>query len=418
MLLEFKIKNYLSIKDELTFSMRAPSKTNHLESIIDHGKDQGYTTGLITGANASGKSALIEGMITALATLRNCTYFQPGMNIPRIVPFKFDEVSLNSNTHFGFIFIADSIKYEYNFELNSHKIVSESLYKYTSAKKSMIFERSNTNDYVFPQHLRSSLNDIKNKNTDNKLFLSTASNWNCQETIIPFKWLINNIEIFHSFIPNPSYIIPEDIKTKKFILGILKAADLNIVDYSVKRQRIIYNDIQSKEIQTFNKEVGTVIYNEKETFVNVITTFHKIKNKDGKESLLPLDLREESAGTQKMFYIALTLNGILKGKTIIVDEIEKELHSHLVEFIIKLFNTQETNPNRSQLIFSTHSRTLINDDLFDHEQINFMEKEEHTGTTTLYKLSDFSIRNNLNIEKGYNVGRFGAVPFIKYPGIF
>jgi len=418
MLISFRIKNFLSIKDELTFSMLAEKKTNHPGSIATSGKEKIYTTGLITGANASGKSALIDGMISALLFLRHSSYMGPGAQIPRIMPFKFDEITIKSSSFFEFTFTVKDVKYIYGFSADVFRVYSEYLYKYTSAKKSLIFERTNTNEYNFPQHLRPTLNDLVPKNAENKLFLATASTWNFFEAIVPFKWLLENVEIVQSFAPNPNYIIPNDKETKDFVLGILKAADLNIVDYTVERQTIKYNDAQSKNVQALNENVGMPLFNESETFVNIITTYHKIKDDKGNEKILPLDLREESAGTQKMFYMALSLRSILAGKTIIIDEIEKELHSHLVELIIKIFNNEVTNPHRSQLIFTTHSRNLIDDDIFDHSQINLVEKNEIKGTTTLYKLSDFSIRNNLNIEKGYNNGRFGAVPFIKYPGLF
>ena len=40
-------------------------------------------------------------------------------------------------------------------------------------------------------------------------------------------------------------------------------------------------------------------------------------------------------------------------------------------------------------------------------------KNVDTGESTLYPLSDFSVRKQENIEKGYLLGRYGAVPFIK-----
>ena len=46
------------------------------------------------------------------------------------------------------------------------------------------------------------------------------------------------------------------------------------------------------------------------------------------------------------------------------------------------------------------------------DQIWFTEKDEKTGISDLYSLSDFSVRKDENVEKGYLMGRYGAIPFI------
>ena len=41
----------------------------------------------------------------------------------------------------------------------------------------------------------------------------------------------------------------------------------------------------------------------------------------------------------------------------------------------------------------------------------FAEKDD-AGASHLYSLADFKVRKDLDIEKGYFAGRFGAVPFL------
>ena len=43
----------------------------------------------------------------------------------------------------------------------------------------------------------------------------------------------------------------------------------------------------------------------------------------------------------------------------------------------------------------------------------FTEKGEQTAATDLFSLYDFSVRKDMKVEKGYLIGRFGAIPFIK-----
>ena len=40
-------------------------------------------------------------------------------------------------------------------------------------------------------------------------------------------------------------------------------------------------------------------------------------------------------------------------------------------------------------------------------------KEEETAVTNLFSLYDFPIKKGTEIEKGYLLGRYGAIPFIK-----
>ena len=47
------------------------------------------------------------------------------------------------------------------------------------------------------------------------------------------------------------------------------------------------------------------------------------------------------------------------------------------------------------------------------DQIWFTEKDEQTAATDLFSLYDFSVRKDTKVEKGYLIGRFGAIPFIK-----
>ena len=96
----------------------------------------------------------------------------------------------------------------------------------------------------------------------------------------------------------------------------------------------------------------------------------------------------------------------------IIDELDKSLHPFLVQYIIELFNN-DNNSSGSQLIFNTHDTNILDLNIFRRDQIWFTEKDNITGESILYALSDFSVRNKENIEKGYMLGRYGAVPFIK-----
>ena len=122
----------------------------------------------------------------------------------------------------------------------------------------------------------------------------------------------------------------------------------------------------------------------------------------------------ESQGTQKLFYLTgPVLNILKKGGILIIDELEARLHPLMTCELIRLFQSQETNPKRAQLIFTTHDTNLLSNrvKLFRRDQIWFVEKDRQ-GASHLYSLAELKVRNDRTFEDDYIEGRYGAVPFL------
>ena len=60
----------------------------------------------------------------------------------------------------------------------------------------------------------------------------------------------------------------------------------------------------------------------------------------------------------------------------LVDEIEKELHPALVEFIVAKFQSKKTNPNGAQIVFTTHNTDLLSMELLRKDQLYFVDKDK------------------------------------------
>jgi hypothetical protein len=88
------------------------------------------------------------------------------------------------------------------------------------------------------------------------------------------------------------------------------------------------------------------------------------------------------------------------------------MHPSLVKFIMNLFRNPDINKAGAQLIVTTHETGILTLDMFRRDQIYFTEKDFKTGVTDLYSLDEFSVRKTENIEKGYLMGRYGAIPFL------
>ena len=413
MLVEISVKNFMSIKDEMTFSMVAGLGDENLENIIQNDclSERILKSTAIYGANASGKTNFIRALTAAILMVRKSNSRNINEQLTEMKPFKFDKNTVNEPCEFKFVFIKNNVKYIYGFSADINRIYTEYLYQYLSSKPSLIFERKNVNEYKFTQIEQSKLEELVTKNTENKLFLSTATAWNYEKTRDAYIWFSENIDTYNDYMNVGGYSLDKfendkEGDLKRFTINLLKEADILIDDYDfqVKNTNVnnilAFNNIKIPNENVVQKEVR-------------ISTFHKIESDVGDVESYELELGEESLGTQSLFFFSPILKEAFeKGKVIIIDEIDKSLHPLLVKFIINLFHNDQINKNNAQLIFNTHDTNLLSLNTFRRDQIWFTEKESKKGATDLYPLDDFSVRKTENIQKGYLNGRYGAIPFV------
>lgn len=418
MLLQFNLTNYMSFKDEAILSMFASKDKEHEESLIQFQKEFILPSISIYGANASGKTNINKALVFAILFVRNSNQMQVNQKI-NVVPFLLDETSRFEKSKFDFIFVHNDIKYEYGFVVDQDKVYEEYLYEYRTNKPSMIFERSNVNIYKYTSNTRKELSSIETKNTDNKLFLSTATLWNASCTKNPFLWFSEGIDVFdsnnleHFFIE--SFEKETNENTKNFMKKLIKNADLNIVDFNFEIKNADVSKIQLPPgIQLDNNIANQLLDNVKEWR---LSTLHQVIE-NGKIRRYEFPFQFESKGTINFFYLGpVLLNALKTGKTIVIDEIDSGLHPKLVMYLIGLFNNRTENPKGAQLIFNTHDIVQLSLNQFRRDQIYFVEKDNFTGTSTLYSLDEYSPRKTENVGKGYLQGRFGAVPEIGFEEI-
>ena len=63
------------------------------------------------------------------------------------------------------------------------------------------------------------------------------------------------------------------------------------------------------------------------------------------------------------------------------------------------------------MIVTTHEAHLLDQDLLRRDEYWFVEKDDNQQSQ-LVSLADFRIRKDLQVQKGYLQGRFGAIPMI------
>ncbi len=356
-------------------------------------------------------------MTAAIILIRKSSGRQINEKLLEIVPFKFDKDSKNKPTKFEFIFSTKGIRYVYGFSADVNKVYDEYLYQYLSAKPSMIFERKNTNEYKFTQNEEKELNSIKDKNTENKLLLATATTWNYGKTREAYMWFANSIDTYSDYETLQNRVLEkfdndQDGSLKKFTINLLREAEININDYNIKTENMTKDDmvafIHDPVIQGILKNSSDI-----NGVSRTVLTAHEIEDKEEGNIQYFLNMQEESLGTQNLFFLSPILKETFEqGKVAVIDEIDRSLHPMLVKYIVELFHNPKVNIHNAQLLFNTHDTNLLSLDIFRRDQIYFVEKDYSKGTTELYSLDEFSVRKQENIRKGYLQGRYGSIPFL------
>lgn len=415
MLLEFSVKNFLSIKEKIVLSAIANKGNEHEDILIESGKDRILPTIAIFGANASGKSNIFKALTSAIILVRMSNIFQVD-NTTGIMPFLFDDKCADGKTEMDFLFINNGKKFKYGFVADNKNVYDEYLYEYKSSRPTVIFERKNINEYIFTTPFKS-LEEYTEKNTHNKLFMCTATAWNCEATKDAYLWFAEKTDTYDQNVIRDNQYFEyldrnkDNNKAKEFLLSLLKHAEINIVDYEFESRVLENSSIPFPPGFNIDKSV----FDEIKQFR--LETIHEVKSEDGEIQRYTLNFEQESVGTKLLFaYGPIIMEALEKGKTIVIDELGNSLHIELSKYLIDIFNDKNLNKNGAQLIFNTHDVNLLSLDVFRRDQIYFVEKSNETFESKLYPLSVFSPRKADNIRKSYLQGKYGAFPNVT-PGI-
>ncbi|TAE19954.1 MAG: ATP-binding protein [Bacteroidetes bacterium] len=412
MLIQFSVKNYKTFAEEAKLSMVAnhDKTTRFAENVFQVPK---YNLNLLKsavvyGANASGKTKLVEAFAFMRGFVRESAKQQSDDTIP-VQPFRLSTETENEPSMFEIVFIQEGVLYRYGFEVTEEKVMSEWLYYKPKTKEIELFYRFEQN--FGEVHKDFKVQDlIKRKRVlENTLLLSVADSANESIAKKIFSWFtqfnviygLREIEYMHYTI---SRLENEIYKTH--ILTFLESANLEIEDlYTVKLPEL---NVQNSIMYFIKKFVeDKKVYTKR-------AKYDENKRRVGQEEFAMLE--DESTGTAKYFALsAPILDSLENGNTLVIDELDAKLHPNLVEKIVQLFNSPTTNPKNAQLIFNTHNTNLLGANLFRRDQIWFVKKDRY-GTSTLYSLASFKtdeVRKDDNYENKYIEGRYGAVPYLQ-----
>lgn len=414
MLIEFRVANHRSIRDEQVLSMEAGrvdvDTDGHPRQVSGHASAI-LPVAAIYGANASGKSNVLHAIsFMSEAVLLSHRMWSPDAGVPSESfawgPAK-SEPSLYEAT-----FLSGGVKFQYGFVASSEAFLEEWLYAWPNGKKQTWFERDKDN-FKFGENLRGENRLIEEVTRSNALFISAAVQHRHAQLEPVFSWFrairrnfragqrfartggLDAAQVFdrdsnqRTLFPDTELLSETESLANGF-RALLKSADIGIVDVRVT----------TSESDNPRRARRTMFYLQHQS--------------DMEDSWLPLE--EESQGTQTLFRLALPiLQTIRRGGILLVDELESSLHPAVAQQIVQQFNNPETNPQNAQLIFTTHDTNLLGtiqgDPTLRRDQVWLTEKDSE-GASVLYPLTDFKPRKSENLERGYLQGRYGAIPFL------
>ena len=449
MLIRFNVKNFLSFSEREDgkteeFSMIAGKVRSKREHIYDNGKVKMLKFAAVYGANAAGKSNLVRAMEFMQRIVL--------LGLPEGHTDKYCKISEDNKekeSYFEMEIMLGEKYYAYGFELilNQSEFISEWLVELTADnKENLIFSRDiRKGIYKFGNSVKTKglidkldvyAEDIQE---DSSVLLLSIMNQNKKTLYQQYKdaavfqdvyqWIRMGLDINYPDRPISDYSYMADTENVEEVCRIISAFGTGITGFKMVKVPIekvlghlpkeirddLVANIEKKSIELkSNKKVksfGIIMRSNRDFFIvdldkdNNITC-RTIKFSHGKENIL-FNLSEESDGTVRILDLLEVLLS-RKGKTYVIDELDRCLHPSLTYKFVDTF-LQLAEQKDIQLIVTTHESRLLDFDLLRRDEIWFVNKRK-TGESDIYSLEEYNARFDQKIDKAYLEGRYGGVP--------
>ena len=421
MLIRFAVENFRSFRERMELNMQATAlKDEGLDSNMFQppgSQKKLLKSAVVYGNNASGKSNLMHALSALTYLVTESVNFNPDDPIRPYDPFLFEEKAKDDPVTFEAEFFSSGfVRYIYKVTFQSDRIIKESLHFYPKTQKALLFERKDRNNVKFGDAFTGEKKSLLNRLLENQLLLSKAANDNNKVVIPAYRFFSKHLNVF-PYIPERREQHLERLITRQIaeskdqafrekLRKLIKALDTGVENFQSKETD--WSDIAFPE--GMPEKIKSQV---KEELRFTLTTFHKYFKGDVETGEAPMDIGNESHGTQRLFRIGgLLLNELARGGTLIMDEFEKNFHPRITRYLIELFHRDDVNPKNAQFLLATHDVTQLSREVFRRDQIWFTEKNDR-GETELFRASDIKdVRKSTPIDRWYLTGRLGATPAI------
>ena len=417
MLLRFGVSNHLSIRDFQELSFCASFLKDGDEGLIPcAAAPKGSVTpaAVVYGANASGKSNLVDAMgLMGRMVSFSQTHGAPDGGVPR-QPFRLDPACSAAPSRFELDFVIDGVRHHYGFEASDDAFESEWLYSH----RRMLFERED-GKFHFGRGLKGRNAVIADLTRPNSLYLSAAAQNGHELLSGVFEYFRAIRGVSAVDVPGAIasiHLAREELDTRT--IDFLGRIGTGVVDYrwgeteAPEEMKALRGDIAAAFSRRLEEPVPFAeLFADRQAAIELAH-----RGRDGEPVYLDLDL--ESAGTRRLLVVlGRVFQALDKGAPMFIDELDASLHTQAAEAVLRLFCSRETNPKGAQLVATTHDTNLMRHDtnlmrspVLRRDQLWFTEKDAG-GATRLYPLTDIRTRKGDDVGKGYLQGRYGAMPF-------
>ena len=398
MLCQFTVKNFKSIRDAVTFDMQATAISEHEDRIIKDKDEELYLpVSAVYGPNGGGKSNVLEALHSLVTKVLRPLYAtsnneEIAIKMKKLViePFAFDEETRNKPTEFELFFRTEMAEYRYELTVKKEIIEYERLdrIKLETGRKSALFERDEDEITLKGAFARLKTSDELSDTLPLLSYLGITYRKNevVQDVLDWFDEEINFLN-YGNPMQELRMAVSKSEDVKKLMLQMIQEMDLDIVDFRVEEK-------ENDRIEVFTKHIID-------------------------EYEAELNLFDESSGTKKLFgLLPFIAKSLLKGTTLVIDELDAKIHPVLLKYLIMTFSDMEKNKKGAQLIFTSHDLSTMNSEVFRRDEIWFVAKGNRQNSK-LYSLVEFknnkgeSVRKDAKFDKQYLEGKYGADPYLR-----
>lgn len=398
MLCQFTVKNFKSIRDAVTFDMQATAISEHEDRIIKDKDEELYLpVSAVYGPNGGGKSNVLEALHSLVTKVLRPLYAtsnneEIAIKMKKLViePFAFDEETRNKPTEFELFFRTEMAEYRYELTVKREIIEYERLdrIKLDTGRKSALFERNEDEITLKGAFARLKTSDELSDTLPLLSYLGITYRKNevVQDVLDWFDEEINFLN-YGNPMQELRMAVSKSEDVKKLMLQMIQEMDLDIVDFRVEEK-------ENDRIEVFTKHIID-------------------------EYEAELSLFDESSGTKKLFgLLPFIAKSLLKGTTLVIDELDAKIHPVLLKYLIMTFSDMEKNKKGAQLIFTSHDLSTMNSEVFRRDEVWFVAKGNRQNSK-LYSLVEFknkkgeSVRKDAKFDKQYLEGKYGADPYLR-----
>ena len=433
MLVSFSLENWMSFRNQVTFSMVASRERQHRERVPKLGKYQTRVlpVAAIYGGNASGKTNFFKALSFAKSLVINGT--RPDNLIP-VEPFRLDTKAADQPSRFSFELLIDEVIYEFSFAVTRKAVLEEKLVVITGNSEKVLYHRRD-GDPNFDSSLANDmfLNFAFQGTRDNQLFLTNSVSQKVDNFRPVYDWFQGTLELvapdsrfeqFDQFLDegHPFYSIMNEM-LRQLDTGISHMGSEEVPFENIPWPEPMKTSMQEKVKEGMTVRMLNAPINERfvvtrkngELIAKKLATYHT--KADGTEA--EFDIRQESDGSQRVIDLLpafLELSSQGSKKVYVIDELDRSLHSLLTRGLLEVYLGKCSTESRTQLLLTTHDVLLMDQQLLRRDEMWVAERDVN-GASDLVSFSEYKdVRYDKDIRKSYLQGRLGGIPRILLGG--